>query len=554
MQKTETTQKEWLIYFAVFCLLLGFYVATRPLNHSESYDSINYALFAENFSIGTAPDSRNILFHTFNRAVFKCTQSLGLGIRALEAIIAVSLVAGAASLVLFARLMKREFGVSSFSAWTGAAFLGLSYGYWRYTGAAEVYIPSIFLILCSLTFTLKFLNAPNRRFRTLLAASIFAGLAVSYYQPSAIPLFIAAIILFCTRSRFVSFIQYGIVGSLVVAAGIVTSFMMTKGHFPSASEIVEFLSSRNSEFRDLPSVPTAIIKSTLAFGHDLFAAHWTRTLEPVRTALDPVIPGCIYNFNVVVHAGKGIQYLTMIAAILLVPIAFFFGRINWIASQKWQLGRPNLPTAFLVGWLTLMVIVVGTIDPGSFEAWIPALVPFSGLLTIWVIEPCYQLGKHRTVIILLVLMLAYNFFGGAIIWRNTKGDIFLNKTAWIRQELTSEDTVLLNEFDYRLIDYLGYYGDARVVHLTGPDWITISRSHPAIRSTTIDEFIDQHNQDKFRLFVMDDVLSPPEEIKSCRYGEERYEAALKLANRLKANAVLANSDEFGKSFEIKPSD
>ena len=339
-----------------------------------------------------------------------------------------------------------------------------------------------------------------------------------------------------------------------MVAGIVASFMMIKGSAPSPDQLIDFLSSRNNEFRGRPTIPTAIVKSVLAFGHDMYAAHWTRTLEPVRDRLDPLIPGCIYNFNVVVYAGKGIQTFTAIAAVLLAPIMILFVRMHWIASRKWELARPGLNTAFLLGWLTLMVLVVGTVDPGSFEAWIPALVPFAGLLTVWVIEPCYQLGKKRILIVFLLLTLVYNFFGGAMIWRNVQGDFFLHETAWIRQELTKDDTVLLNEFDYRMVDYLNYYSDARIVHLTGSDRITIARSHPEIYSITIDEFIANHKKDKFRLFVLEDVLSPPTEIKACRYGEQRFEAALKLAQRLEKNAVLVNSDAFGKTFQIKPTE
>ena len=213
--------------------------------------------------------------------------------------------------------------------------------------------------------------------------------------------------------------------------------------------------------------------------------------------------------------------------------------------------RDVLPDTWLV---CLDVLIVGTIDPGSFEAWIPALVPLAGLLTVLVIEPCYQTGNKRILLIFLLLTLAYNFFGGAMIWRNNEGDIFFHKTAWIRQELNQNDTVLLNEFDYRMVDYLNYYSDARVAHLTGSDRITISRSHQEIHSVSIDEFMVSHKKDKFRLFVMDDVLSPPTEIKSCRYGEARFEAAVGLANRIQQDAVLVNSGVFGKTYQIKPSE
>jgi len=182
-KKESLNERVW--HLVIACLLIAFYGMTRALNHSESYDSINYALFAENFPLGTAPDTRNILFHVLNR------EWLGLNIGALELITLVSIVTGALSVVLFARLMKRRFGVSSFAAWTGAAFLGLTYSFWRYTGAAEVYMPSIFLILCSLTLIFKFLDEEAQDQRLLYAASIISGLAVLFYQPNVIVFHIA---------------------------------------------------------------------------------------------------------------------------------------------------------------------------------------------------------------------------------------------------------------------------------------------------------------------------------------------------------------------------
>ena len=549
--ETEESLRDWLWYLLIVCLLIAFYSITRPLNHSESYDSINYALFAENFPLGTAPDSRNILFHVVNRALFVTSEWLGLNIRALELIAFVSIVTGAVSLVMFARLLKRRFDVSPFAAWTGAIFLGLTYGFWRYTGAAEVYVPSIFLILCSLTLIFRHLDSKTQSQWPLLAASILSGLSVLYYQPNVIVSFFATFVLFCSSKYFFSYVRYISVGALVVIAGFVCSFIAINGSFPSIGELPDFVGERNGEFRPHTDVLIGLAKFVLAFGHDVFSAHWTRTLDPVRTTLDPFIPGCVYNFNVVVYAGKGIQYLTAIAALLFVPALILFVRINWIAAGTWKLTRPSNRTFFLFCWFGMMGLIVGTIDPGSFEAWIPLLVPFVGLITVLAIEPCCRLGKHRTLIAFLVILLCYNFFGGAVLWRNIQGDYFMHETAWISRELTEDDTVVLNEFDYRLMDYLHYYSDARIAHLTGDDRITFDRSHPEISCIPLQDFLDQYMSGPKRLFVLESTLVPSPQFKSCRDGEEKYAAAVKLAGQLDGHTVLVNSSEFGNTYEIK---
>ena len=547
----EESLRDWLWYLLIACLLIAFYTMTRPLNHSESYDSITYALFAENYTLGTAPDSRNILFHVVNRSLFVTSEWLGLEFRPLELISFVSIVTGALSLVIFARLLKRRFGVSPFAAWTGASFLGLTYGFWRYAGAAEVYVPSIFLILCSLTLIFRFLDSKDRSQGTLIAAGILSGLSVLYYQPNIIVLFFATFVLFCSAKYFLAYVEFSIIGALVVIAGLVGSFMAIHGHVPSIADLTNFVGERNGEFRVHTDAHIALIKFVLAFGHDVFSAHWTRTLDPVRNTLDPLIPGCVYNFNVVVYAGKGIQYLTVIAAVLFVPALILFARIHWIAARQWKLSRPSKQTLFMICWLVMMGLIIGTIDPGSFEAWIPLLVPFVGLITVLAIEPCCELGKHRTLIAFLLVLFCYNFFGGAILWRNIEGDYFMHETAWINQELTATDTVVVNEFDYRLVDYLHYHGNARVAHLTGDDQITFDRSHPEIQSIPLEDFIDQYVSGPHKLFVMDSTLKPSPQIRSCRHGEEHYSAAIKLADLLKEHVVLVNSSEFGDTYEVK---
>ena len=544
---TKTTQG-----LVVLCLLVTFYSMTRPLNHSESYDTLSYVLIAENFPLGTAPDSRNILFHAVNRILVVAKDTLGFDIGSLEFLASISILASALSLILFTRLMKSRFGVSTFSAYAGAAFLGLTYGYWRYTGAVEVYIPSMFLNLCS--FTLIFNYLENRNRRTLIAAGVLSGLAVLFYQPNIIILFGATFVLFCSSKHLFSFICYSMIGALVVLAGILLSYTAVVGTLPdTVGDFVDYVTVRNNEFRGRQPLGVAAAKTVLAFGHDILSAHWTRVLDPVRNFLDPYIPGCVYNFKVVISAGKSLQPFVAIAGILFFPILILLARICWIAFRQWNFALPKNRTLFLMAWFGLMGLVVGSIDPGGFEAWIPVLVPFAGLLTILVIEPCYQMGKQKTILLFLFLLFCYNFLGGMVLWRNTEGDQFYHKTEWVRNELTEQDMVILNEFDYRMVDYLSYYSKARVAHMFG-DTVKIGRGRPDIQSFSLDDFFNECKTKNINLYALGDSLSPTPDIKQCRNGEEKFEVATRLAARLKPNAVVVDSNSSGDTFQITFSD
>ena len=131
---------------------------------------------------------------------------------------------------------------------------------------------------------------------------MLSGIAVLFYQPNIIVLFGAAFILFCSTRHLLSFFEYSVVGAWVVLTGIALSFIRINGTIPtSVGEYVGFITARNVEFRSPQSLEITIVKGVLAFGHDVLSAHWTRILDPVRNFLDPYIPGCVYNFNVVIH-------------------------------------------------------------------------------------------------------------------------------------------------------------------------------------------------------------------------------------------------------------
>ena len=386
----------------------------------------------------------------------------------------------------------------------------------------------------------------------LVLAGIVSGTAVLYYQANAIPLFIAGFVLFrWTRfSSLVSYVIYSVIAVLVVFAGIVWACGCINGGFPSVDQVVEFMTERNGEFPEPSSFSKMAIKSVLGFGHDVFTANWTQTLAPVRDTLTPLVPGCLYNFEVANHAGVNLQIWTIFAPILLVPILFLLIRFLFVAAKHWTFSTPKKTTLFLTTWMLTMIAVVGTLSPGAFEAWIPMLVPVCALVTIFVVEPCYQAGKQKTLILFLVLFLCYNFVGGMILWYNPAGDSFLQKTTWMRQELDQDDTILLNEFDFRIVDYLCYHSNAQVAHLLGDDRVVLHRSSPQITMEPLEDFLQRHQQGDRRLFTMGDVLSPDPKIKECKEGERKLKHGLILAERLKGHETLVNTQAYGKTFEL----
>ena len=79
----------------------------------------------------------------------------------------------------------------------------------------------------------------------------------------------------------------------------------------------------------------------------------------------------------------------------------------------------------------------------------------------------------------------------------------------------------------------------------------IARCHPDISTVPVDDFLQQAQSGKFRLFVLDDIISPTTDIKQCRSGEEKFAAAEALGKRLVDKAELVDSNQFGEVYEIR---
>src|SRR5690606_31140081 len=113
---------------------------------------------------------------------------------------------------------------------------------------AEVYSGATFLTLLSARLLLRQLGDSSLKLRQSFHAGLLAGVAVSYYQPTALPLFFAAPVLFLARRRLLHYVVYGAAGVGIYSIIILGSLWAETGQLPSAADLAGLLGSRTHEF------------------------------------------------------------------------------------------------------------------------------------------------------------------------------------------------------------------------------------------------------------------------------------------------------------------
>ncbi|MGE0845823.1 MAG: hypothetical protein AB7L41_06105, partial [Flavobacteriaceae bacterium] len=389
-RRVSSSRAGWLL--AAFSIAALFYWFTRAANHAVATDAWLYAYAAEENPIWRFFDTRMMLFHMLNRAVWLASDRAGLGLDGFTAINLVTVAGAAGGVVMAYRLLRTAFAVDIWPAVLGAACLGFSFGYWHYAGVAEVYTPSCFIALALSCAILPRLKA-GASLSAWVGWGALSGLAALFYQPLVFPLFFAMGIAFLAARRVVAFIVYGAAGVAVVAAGYALAYASDYASLPGPFELAEFAANRFGEFSVAePYTLRKLLWAPLAIAHDTVSTYWLFAFDRINSAWSHVQPDRdIGAERFAAVAGRPLDY----AAIVLVPALLAAGLA--LAARNVS-ARPlregGVAGIYLAAWAAIILVVHTIIDPRSMEAWIMLLPPLSLLFALLVVAPAWRRGDR----------------------------------------------------------------------------------------------------------------------------------------------------------------
>lgn len=135
----------------IFVLLATVYLAT--LTQDYYWDGVTFALQIEKVEAGERGASllfhqNHLLYNALGYLLYKASQGLGLGLRALTILQLANALIGAAAVAIFYRLAERITG-NRYAALGCSAALAFSAVWWRLATDADAYILSVFFLLIS---------------------------------------------------------------------------------------------------------------------------------------------------------------------------------------------------------------------------------------------------------------------------------------------------------------------------------------------------------------------------------------------------------------------
>lgn len=552
-QPTDLWLTRRFVLIGMFIAIAAFYVLTLPANHSEAVDGYDYALKAETVPFSQVEDTRSILFTFINKLLYHASQLLGFGLRAMPVVVAFEILTAAGSVLLLARLLHKGFGLSHVASWSGAAFLGVSYGFWRYAGEVEVYVPSIFLILATLNLlfdALRETEDEQPRWAAVIPAAVLAGLSALYYQPNVIPLFLAVPALMLSRKRVGSFIVYGAVGSVVILGGFVTAYLIHNQTPLTAESLLAFVTNREDEFRTYPLTFKTFLAMTQAIVHNIFSTNWMFGIDAITHSLHNLYPD--RSMAPKIFAAEQFRPFLYASIPLLVIL---LGLLTWITSlavwnsRQWTFDRRIL---FCVAWLALLFCIIGYLDPTSREPWIMALPPLAILFAVYGFEPVARMGKGITLAVFLTTMLLYNFFGGMGIIQSQAGNFQDARTVWLKDNASPNDAIVFGEQsnDRRMKIYLAYVKGLKVY--TYPPAKKVQIQNEDLSQSQFLETVFTHlRANEGRLFVLSEFFVDDwTRIGGGWNDDKRVARARSFMERIRRDARLVDKGPLGAIYEV----
>jgi len=534
----------WTLGFAV---ILAFYLATTPGNRIEATDSYVYAYQTE--ALGPTDFGyyqtflRLLLFHVVMRLLYRAAQFVHEGVSAHAVMLAASAFSASLCLMLFGRLLNRNFHLTLPTSLLGAGFLGATYGFWRYSVEAEVYAPSLLLIIAvlSLVFSAEERAARVRRRMTFMPAGALAGLAVVFYQLNAIPLLLAAPVLFLRRGGLDELIAYEFAAASVIVFAYVLAFLMNGAADFTIAALYDFVFEHSWESNSWDQAPLLMAVPTL--GHAIVSGNWIFGLTNVVGTLSETLPLGNYPKRVLAASRAGVLFVYV--PIFTLTVIIVLGIVSaWFARQRFRTQSSlDRRLVFAFSWFVLHSVVLCWLSPANYEVWAMALPPLVILFTAFVIEPCVRAGRQALPTILLVAVVLHNGIGGIGIMYSSRGDYAREKGAWVLEHATAKDLILTTTVDGNLRNLLCYVGQLRVIYLSAEPTDCLGKRQDIL------QLVERTRKTGGRIFVFDLFFEASPALKVRVPDSEAEVSALAESFRGREQPIFQN--DAGTTYQVR---
>lgn len=458
-QVSTLTPRTARIYLWIGLIVLSVvYLVTSPDHRQEAEDSYDYAAAVEFGEFADLLYPYHLLYLPLVDSFYTPAKALGIADRAHPLMVLLGAVTAAATVVLFVSLLRRWLQIPWAVAVFGGGALAFSYGFWRYSGEAEVYALAS-LIAVVLLWTAVTVS-PSRRGIALLAAVIVLAIGTHILNAALV---IALPYLLSKRGW-----RLQELGALTVSSAVLLGAFLAGIYWYALERGVPLASDGFVGFYLSTGGPGATSVSDLlagiaVLGAAISAPNFVYILEPGRSLLTQLFPGMSLEDELVMGTSAP-TWLGLVAVLTLVVL----GVSAVILARRFRV-RPFLVTAegrFLALWLlAYLAVVVWGGNARVPEVWLMILVP----LWAFVVGMLRGSAVRNAEMVLLVGALALHSLVGGFAPLQLGEDRLETTSAWLATH-AGENDVLVTADSSKRARYVAYQTPAHASHIgVGPD-------------------------------------------------------------------------------------
>jgi len=517
------------ILLFVFSFLFYWNAGLHIENRTESEDAYEYALMVEQ------GDSHDWFFHQHHlmycpimKQICDIAQQVGYTGRAIYIMRMVSAVSAAGTLFFFFLFCYKRFSLRPISSLLATAFLGFSYGFWRYSAESEVPLVASFFMVVALYYA----SDSEVRYRSFVLGVLFSILAVLVHIMNAVAVFAAIPCYYLLRKRWRATGLH-----LLISSGVVIGVYSLVGHTST------IYSGGGAHFS--PVGFGTIVKALVAFVQCIISSDFMLGFASVRAFLNELFAGrmLLEEFYMGEQLSRYHVLLSALTFIIFWVSAFAcILRAGWVWKnivvdrQRFQLpnGLPSLVIAaiFFIGYAGLLLFI----EPGNPELWVMGLVPFGLLLCGLVFLPL-TFDNRLWLPVLMVVMLFFHNNGAIRVLYDPNKDYQQQKSKTIL-EIARGDDVIITAGNPVFERYLRYHFKGEVRYLYR--WDSESLMSDAILRAS------------GNVYVLGDVFEQPKSLR-VRFPEKTTRISL-FAERIAPDVEFVVGDDFGGVFKVRSVD
>jgi hypothetical protein len=434
-----------------------------------------------------------------------------------------SKVAGLITLIIYYYLLRAMLPTSRIAPVIGTILLGTSYGFWRYSNEAEIYILATFVIIAVMF--IMWTRTPT--YFTAVLAGLLSALSILIHVTNLVAVLFAISFRLIYDRLYRILLLYLAVTLTITGAVYILVIMLWADQSVNVQHVSISLIDiiKNIRF-------SSFIKAIVILGHSILSQNYLFSYQPFVSMMLDNFP--YRNLSEEIFMGEKAPFTSRIIpfiTIFILVIATIYALYRLMRSFAANDTRPRAANIVPIAlWLLSYSAVVTIFEPDNPELWIMALPPFFILVTLLVLHPLIKSGGRRIVWVITAIFVLHNYFGGIQLVLDKTSDYNWVKAQWLVTNATSADMIITldNEVFSR---YLRYYTSAKVVNIFSLD------------ADRLKHFKDYLYQWPGQIYATADIFSPPSYL---RYNfPNRYKDWLHFSQDIHADFHLIHDNPFG---------